>query len=159
MPTYSPDGQWFWDGQRWLPAQGPLPPDARDQDGKPVTDKSARAARASFAESTPPIRREGYTSFGSRELGETKWFLAGCAWTVYTVGFVLLSFHLWQSAISPPPPPSAFAVQMGVARPENVGADVIFGLLTAVLACLAAIYTYRIWTRRARWIIVIPLIF
>jgi hypothetical protein len=179
MSIYSGDGQWHWDGERWQPVQGPLPPDARDPDGNPVTAESATATRvkaqgrtagepdvadsrlrAADAAAAAGRDRARYTSWGSRELGEIKWFIAGCAWSVYAVLFALLGFHLLQSAISPPPPPSTMAVQLGVAQPENIGADVFVGLLAWVAASLAGIYAYRIWTRRARWIfVVIPLIF
>jgi hypothetical protein len=82
------------------------------------------------------IKRDSrYSSWGSRSLGEFKWFIAGCAWSVYTIAFIVL----------------------GV---QNMGANVSVGLVAWLAASLAGIYAFRIWTRRSKWIfVVIPLIF
>src|SRR5258708_65929 len=40
-PRYSPDRQWYWDGQRWLPAAAPVPPWSR-----PYAPPESRAAAA-----------------------------------------------------------------------------------------------------------------
>lgn len=147
---YSADGQWMshkglMDG-KWLRTSEVV----RYARAVQANDPTMVGGPASAADPTRPTTNAaatgtarsigGYTFMGSRELGEMQWVLASCAWTVYGAGFAWLT---WAAVTSPVTNPAPFP-----------------GILPAILAGLCALYAFRLWTRKAKWVfVIIPLIF
>jgi hypothetical protein len=138
-PAYSPDGRWWWDGQRWRSLDGaswwdggqwqavPLQPARSSGPGAP-----AAQSLIEFFLTKPPVR----------SYGNVRRFIFGTLWTFFAV--VLGPFFLF-SVVN--------ALVQGMTHPERLFSASTAALVMGLMTFLAGSYAYRIWTWRARMLL------
>lgn len=94
-PVYSPDGQWIWSGQDWIPAPPPSPPVMPMPPAQQAPVGSAPAAEAAWSHhmTPPPVAATPWhkrsINVGDKSVG-TQVFLALIAFGIVVGGILLI---------------------------------------------------------------------